>query len=77
MNFQNIIKKPYAYILVRWSSDHHQLLYTEEGVNGILMLERKTIHNGISITDVMRILKRDNQTAQFESEQEQNGDYCC
>ena len=76
-NVQSIIEKPYVQILARHPSDDYQLLYTQERVSDILELDRKITHNGISITDVMRIFKGDNPAAQFESEQQKNGNCFC
>ena len=52
-NVQSIVEKPYIYLLARCPSDDHQLLYSQERINDISELSRKTEFHGIEITDVM------------------------
>ena len=52
-NVQSIVEKPYIYLLARCPSDDHQLLYSQERINDISELSRKTEFHGTEITDVM------------------------
>ena len=52
-NVQSIVEKPYIYLLARCPSDDHQLLYSQERINDISELSRKTEFYGTEITDVM------------------------
>ena len=52
-NVQSIVKKPYIHLLARCPSDDHELLYSQERINDISELSRKTEFHGIEITDVM------------------------
>ena len=52
-NVQSIVEKPYIYLLARCPSDDHQLLYSQERINDISELSRKTEFHGIEITDLM------------------------
>ena len=52
-NVQSIVEKPYIYLLSRCPSDDHQLLYSQERINDISELSRKTEFHGIEITDLM------------------------
>ena len=48
-NIQSIVKKLFIYLLARWLSDDHQLLYSQKQINDILEIEFQEIE----ITDVM------------------------
>ena len=67
-NIQAKIEKQHLYVLARCPSTDQQLLYTDERINVILQMKEKRLsENGIEITDIMKIFKRDHPASQFEA----------
>lgn len=78
LNIQSIIEKPELYILARCPSTDQQILYANDRVLDILLLEEDIeTSTQITVKDVMRIFKGDSPARQFEAGQQKGGNYPC